>query len=214
MVLLSAYSIMLSRRSGVEDIVVGTPVAGRRHADLQALVGMFINIVPMRTEPRAGLAYRSYLQQVKETVLQGLEHQDYPFDELVSKLGVSRDFGRNPLFDASFALQNMDVARIEADGVAVEPVELRRRPAKFDLTLWAEETEGRGLRLTLEYRTSLFKRETSDRMREDLTAIFARIADDPDCSLDNFELPSGADRREQAAKLARLARELDMEFDL
>jgi len=214
MVLLSAYSMMLSRRAGVEDIVVGTPVAGRRHADLQPLVGMFINMLPMRTRPEAGLTCRTYLREVMETTLNGLEHQDYPFDELVSKLGVPRDFGRNPLFDASFALQNIDRVRIEAEGLSIEPAELQHRSAKFDLTLWAEESEGQGLLLTLEYRTSLFRRETGMRMQEDLATILARMADDPDGRLGDIKLLADADRREKEARLARLAQELDMEFDL
>lgn len=213
MVLLSAYSIVLSRCAGQEDIVIGTPVAGRPHADLQELVGMFVNMLPMRLKPEAALSYSAYLDEVKETALQALEHQDYPFDELVRKLGAQRDFGRNPLFDASFALQNMDMTRLEADGLAIAPARFRFHPAKFDLTLWAEEADN-GLRLTLEYRTALFKKETAERMMDDLSTIIARIEADAGFALGGVALLCDDDRKAEDMRLARLERELEMKFDL
>lgn len=213
MVLLSAYSILLSRYAGQEDIVIGTPVAGRRHADLQELIGMFVNMLPMRLKPEAGLSFSAYLDEVKETALQALEHQDYPFDELVRKLGAQRDFCRNPLFDASFALQNMDMTRPEANGLAIAPVRFRFHPAKFDLTLWAEEADD-GLRLTLEYRTALFKQETAERMMEDLSTIIARIEADAGFTLGGVALLCDDDRKAEVMRLARLERDLEMKFDL
>ncbi|MFC5702235.1 non-ribosomal peptide synthetase [Cohnella faecalis] len=213
MVLLAAYSTLLSRYSGDEDIVVGTPVAGRRHADLQGLIGMFINMLPMRTRPKAGLSFADYLNDVKDTALQALENQDYPFDELVRKLNAQRDFNRNPLFDASFALQNMDMPRIEAEGLAIEPINIRFHPAKFDLTLWAEEGED-GLRLTLEYRPALFKQETIAKMVDDLTTILDRIVEEPQIELGEIELLGDEEQRAMASRLARLEQDLEMEFEL
>lgn len=124
MVLLSAYSILLSIYSGQKDIVVGTPVAGRSRADLQPLIGMFVNIIPLRSLPENQKTFIDYLAEVKETALSAFENQDYLFDELIRKLNVSRDAGRNPLFDASFALQNMDTAIPEIDELSIKPLDL------------------------------------------------------------------------------------------
>lgn len=213
MVLLSAYALMLSRYSGQEEVVVGTPVAGRRHVDVHELIGMFINILPMRVKMSEDRAYDDWLGEIRETVLLGLEHQDYPFDELVSKLGAQRGMGRNPLFDASFALQNMDMAMLEADGLVIRPINSGLHPAKFDLTWWAEEGDA-ALKLTLEYRTSLFRRKTADRMREDLTAILKRIADGSAFALGDVALLCDEKRKAAVWRRDRLERELEMEFEL
>jgi non-ribosomal peptide synthetase component F len=213
MVLLSAYSILLSRYSNQEDIVIGTPVAGRRHADLRQIIGMFINMLPMRVMPTGDLPYESYLSQVKETVLQGLEHQEYPFDELVRKLNAPRDYTRNPLFDASFALQNMEMTRLEADRLLIEPLPIRFHPAKFDLTLWADET-GSSIRFTLEFRSQLFGRETAERMLEDFVSLLEFIAASPQTSLKDIELLNEEEQRIRTLRLVELERALEMEFDL
>ncbi|MFB9326426.1 amino acid adenylation domain-containing protein [Paenibacillus aurantiacus] len=212
-VLLSGYALLLARYAGQDDIVVGTPVAGRRHADLQELIGMFINMLPMRIKPIEHLAFSDYLVNVKDTVIEALEHQEYPFDALVGKLGLQRNFGRNPLFDASFALQNMDRAQIEADGLAIKTLTLRMQPVKFDLTLWAEE-EGDALLLKLEYRSSLFKRETALRMADDLRTIYSRMTMERQFRLGDVALKCDEARQAERMRLERLERELDLDFDL
>ncbi|MFL1673003.1 condensation domain-containing protein, partial [Paenibacillus dendritiformis] len=91
MVLLAAYTTLLSKYSGQEDIIVGTPIAGRTHADLEPILGMFVNTLAIRNTPAGEKTFQEYLQEVKEHTLSAYENQDYPFEELVGKLDVSRD---------------------------------------------------------------------------------------------------------------------------
>lgn len=123
MILFSAYSILLAKYSGQGDIVVGTPIAGRPHADLEPIIGMFVNTLAIRTAPMAEKTFLDYITETKETMLKAFEHQEYPFEELVEKLGVKRDLSRNPLFDTMFVLQNTEQTDIEVDSLAVRPYE-------------------------------------------------------------------------------------------
>ncbi|WP_151738070.1 condensation domain-containing protein, partial [Paenibacillus tengchongensis] len=121
MVLLAAYTTVLSKYTGQEDIVVGSPIAGRPHADLQGMIGMFVNTLAMRNFPAGELTFREFLEQVKENALKAYEHQDYPFEQLVEQLDVRRDMSRNPLFDTLFVLQNTDRGQLEVEGLNFTP---------------------------------------------------------------------------------------------
>ncbi|MGE5343722.1 MAG: amino acid adenylation domain-containing protein [Candidatus Omnitrophota bacterium] len=173
MVLLALYHIFLSNLSGREDMVIGTPAAGRRHTDLEKIIGMFVNTLPLRMDSAGELSFVGFLHEVKEKTLQAFENQDYPYDELIEHLNLNRDAGRNPLFDTMFALQNMDMAAIEIPGLKLSPCQYENNVAKFDLTLSGMEREN-NLLLTFEYSTALFKRETIERF----TVYFKNIIDE------------------------------------
>ncbi|MFW9336530.1 condensation domain-containing protein, partial [Paenibacillus polymyxa] len=113
MVLLAGYTMLLHKYTGQEDVVVGTPIAGRNHSDVQPLIGMFVNTLAIRSYPAAGKTFLDYLKEIKETTLGAFEHQNYPFEELVDKVNVARDLSRNPLFDTMFALQNTENLEIQ-----------------------------------------------------------------------------------------------------
>ncbi|NIM18572.1 MAG: non-ribosomal peptide synthetase, partial [Candidatus Aminicenantes bacterium] len=162
MVLLSLYTIFLAKITGQEDIVVGTPVAGRNHVDLQQIIGMFVNTLGIRNYPEGEKTLSEFLQEVKKRALEDFENQDYPFEELVEKIAVTRDAGRNPLFDTMFVLQNMDRSEIKIPGLKLLPYNYESRISKFDLTLIAVEA-GNELRFIFEYCTRLFKVETIER---------------------------------------------------
>lgn len=213
MVLLSAYSILLSLYSGQKDIVVGTPVAGRSVAELQPLIGMFVNMVAIRSKPGNGKTFTEYLAEVREKALSAFECQDYPFDELVRRLNIPREPGRNPLFDASFALQNMDLRLPEIDGLGIKPVDPAFYRAKFDLTLWAEEEEN-SIRLMLEYRTGLFKKETAENMLQDLKRIIEVWIDNPQMQLGGIDLRTEEEKEQQQKRMMELEAALEMDFDL
>lgn len=213
MVLLSAYSLLLSIYSGQKDIVVGTPVAGRSRADLQPMIGMFVNILPIRSRPENEKTYLDFLNEVKGTAISAFENQDFPFDELIRKLNVTRDIGRNPLFDASFALQNMDTGMPVIDGLRIEPVELEFYQAKFDLTLWAEEANNEIL-LMLEYRSRLFTRQHVEKMLDDLKRLIDFIIHDPYMLLGQIDLRTNEEKEEQARRLVELEAALEMDFEL
>ncbi|MFW9336523.1 amino acid adenylation domain-containing protein, partial [Paenibacillus polymyxa] len=132
MVLLAAYTTFLHQYSGQEDIVVGTPIAGRPHADLEPILGMFVGTLALRNYPTAEHTFRSYVEEVKVRALQAYEHQDYPFEELVEKLNVKRDMSRHPLFDTMFTLQTTEEGELQLADLSFRPYGLEQTPAKFD----------------------------------------------------------------------------------
>ncbi|MEY9095024.1 amino acid adenylation domain-containing protein [Paenibacillus sp. RC84] len=176
-VLLGAYSMLLSKWSGEEDIIIGTPVAGRNHAQLEGLIGMFVNTVAIRSFPESYRTVGDYLTELHEDVLRALEHQNYPFEDLVQKLGIEQDRSRNPLFDTMFILQNIDRVAYRSGGIEFDPKEFDPGVSKFDLTLEAAERDGR-IGFTLEYATSLFREENAWALADDYTAIIHALVED------------------------------------
>ncbi|MBD0378730.1 non-ribosomal peptide synthetase [Paenibacillus sedimenti] len=187
MVLLAAFNVLLAKYSGQDDLVVGTPIAGRPHADVDNVVGMFVNTLALRSRPETGLTFLEFLQQVKETALQAYEHQDYPFELLVEHLGLQRDLSRNPLFDTIFIFQNTDDAEIELNELQFKPFPLEHKIAKFDLALTAVETEGE-IGFNLEYSTKLFNIATVERMGRHLLTLIDSLMDRPDTLLADLNI--------------------------
>ncbi|NMP12235.1 non-ribosomal peptide synthetase, partial [Paenibacillus polymyxa] len=182
MVLLAAYTTLLHKYTAQEDIVVGTPIAGRPHAELESLVGVFINTLAMRNYPSSDKSFLDYLQEVKEHALRAYEHQDYPFEELVEKLNVTRDTSRNALFDTMFELKTMEQQEFELEGLTLSSYPLDNHTAKFDLSLEAIE-QPEGILCSLEYSTALYKPETMTRLAQHFAEIVRAIAYYPQQSL-------------------------------
>ncbi|MFE9278824.1 amino acid adenylation domain-containing protein [Paenibacillus glucanolyticus] len=176
-VLLGAYAMLLSKWSGAEDIIIGTPVAGRNHAGLEGLIGMFVNTVAIRSFPESYRTVGDYLSELHEDVLRALEHQNYPFEDLVQKLGIDQDRSRNPLFDTMFILQNIDRVAYRSGGIEFDPKEFDPGVSKFDLTLEALEQDGR-IDFALEYATSLFREETVRALSHDYAVILRALVED------------------------------------
>lgn len=187
MVLLSALTILLSRYSGQQDIVVGSPVAGRAHTDLEGIIGMFVNTLAMRNEPEGEKTYEQFLKEVKENALKAYENQNYQFEELVEKLNIPRDMSRNPLFDVMLVVQNMEGHDLNLQNSVFKLYMNTNKTSKFDLTLTALEAD-RKIVLSLEYCTELFKRETIERMAEHFTNILNSIIENKTEKLKNIKL--------------------------
>ena len=176
--LLAAYTILLSKYTGQEDIVVGSLVTGRSHTDLQQIIGLFLNTVPLRVFPAPDKTVRHYLREVKETTLRGYENQDYPLNELVWKLGIRRDAQRNPLFDTIFTMQNLELPEVEIEGLILKSYSPGKITVKFDLYFDAVET-GDGLALFFKYSTALYRAATIERMVDHFIDIIRQVLDDP-----------------------------------
>jgi amino acid adenylation domain-containing protein len=175
MVLLAVINVLLMKLSGQEDIVIGTPVSGRRHQDSGKIVGMFINTLALRNCPENQKIFREFLGEIKECTLNALFNQDYPFEDLVEKVQARRDVGRNPLFDVMFILHNYasparGVQELEVEGLKLEPYGADSNTSMFDMTFSGVEFE-RTLMFSVEYCTKLFKKETIERF----TGYFYRI---------------------------------------
>lgn len=175
MVLLTAYYALLAKYTGQDDLIVGTPIAGRAHADLQNIVGKFVNTLALRSQPRLDKTFREYLAEVKDGVIEAFENQECQFEELVDLLNIPRDLSRNPLFDTMFLLQNTPSASApHLEGLQIYE-QVAHKTAKFDLQMEVREA-GEQLHVHLEYSTKLFKRETVEGMLGHFLNILQEVA--------------------------------------
>ncbi|WBW99496.1 non-ribosomal peptide synthetase [Oceanirhabdus sp. W0125-5] len=189
MVLLATFNILLHKYTGDKDIMIGTPIAGRSHADLHNIIGVFINTLVLRNKPEASKKFVDFLTEVKENSLKAYENQDYQFEDLVEQLNITREANRNPIFDIMFALQNISNRRIELEGLTFKPYELQNNVSKFDLTLTAlEETED--ILLSWQYSTKLFKKETIERMSVHYINILKEVLNNIDIEISEIEMLS------------------------
>nr|WGD92048.1 condensation domain-containing protein [Bacillus subtilis] len=195
MVLLAAYTAFLSRLSGQEDIIVGSPIAGRPHKDLETILGMFVNTLALRTRPEGGKPFVQYLQEVRETALEAFEHQDYPFEELVDKLELTRDMSRNPVFDAMLVVQNNDYERLHLHDLQMKPAQVSHLVSKFDLTLQASEGDG-NIHFLFEYSTALFEKTTIERWASHLTNVLSIIGKNPEVTLNHIDILTQEERHQ------------------
>jgi amino acid adenylation domain-containing protein len=178
MTLLAAFQALLWRYTGQDDIVVGSPIAGRTRAEIAPLIGFFVNTLVLRTDLSGEPTFRELLGRVREMTLGAYAHQDMPFDKLVDELQPERDMSRSPLFQVMFALQNTPMPALSLAEVTLSPLEAARPTAKFDLTLMLEEAR-EGIRGTLEYRTDLFDRATIERMAGHYRTLLEGIVEAP-----------------------------------
>ncbi|MDQ1354014.1 MAG: hypothetical protein QG657_4323, partial [Acidobacteriota bacterium] len=194
MVLLVLYTIFLAKISSREDIVIGTPVAGRRHADFEKIIGMFVNTLALRNYPAGEKEFADFLGEVKERTLKAFENQDYQYEDLVEELAITRDAGRNPLFDALLVLQNAGRGVIEIPGLKIKPYELENLTAKFDLSLMVMETEDK-LLLTFEYSTKLFKKETVGRFISYFENIVKGVIKNKEQKISDYEITAEDEKK-------------------
>lgn len=187
MLLLAAVNVLFSKYSGQEDIIVGSAIAGRPHADLENLIGMFVNTLAMRNYPEGTKTFRAFLEEVKRNALRAYENQDYQFDALVEKLDVKRDMSRNPLFDVMLILQNIKMKEAEVEGLNFLPYAGENNTAKLDITIEALEI-GEKLRLSIEYCTKLFHKGTIERMAGHLKKILVKVTGDIDTALCEIDI--------------------------
>lgn len=155
MALLAIWAAVLARRSGQGRVVIGAPVAGRPEPRLEEVVGLFVNMLPLCVAADADMSFARLLQHTRRVVLDGLAHQDTPFERIVADAGVAGDLSHHPIFQAGFALQNIKPPRFDMPGVTARLVAPGHHTALFDLGLFAEEDDGTII-LGLEYATDLF----------------------------------------------------------
>lgn len=194
MVLLAAYNVILSKYTSQEDIIVGSPIAGRPHADLSGIVGVFINTLAMRNFPERNKTFREFLLEVKENALKAYENQDYQFDMLVEKLNIHKDISRNPLFDTMFMLHNMDVQEIAAAGLEFTPYTVEHETSKFDITLSAAEEQDK-IAFNIEYSTKLFNEDTIKQLAVHFTNVLKQVGGNPGDKLSAIDVLTETEKR-------------------
>lgn len=194
MTLLAAFQVLLARYSGQTDICVGTPIANRTRAELEPLIGFFANTLVLRGDLSGNPTFRTLLQQVRAVTLDAYRHQDVPFEMVVEALQPERNLSQTPLFQVMFVLQNAPMEALELPGVQVQPLEIERESAKFDLTLSLQETPT-GLRGHVEYATALFDAATIERMVSHFQTLLEGIVANPDHPITTLPLLTAAERQ-------------------
>ncbi|UCH92156.1 MAG: amino acid adenylation domain-containing protein [Candidatus Aminicenantes bacterium] len=198
MVLLAIYTIFLSKISSQEDIVIGTPVASRRHADLEKINGMFVNTIALRNHLPGEKTFKTFFRELRERVLGAFENQDYLFEDLVEKVELKRDISRNPLFDVMLVFQSSleslrDTREQKTNDLKIKPYSYEKRTSKFDLTLGVTEI-GEKLYFSVVYGTKLFKEETIVRFIDYFKKVMASIINNPGKKLAEIEIISGEEK--------------------
>src|SRR5579864_491529 len=178
MTLLAAFQLLLSRYSGQNDIAIGTPIAGRRSTETEALIGFFINTLVLRTRVDPDASFFELLAQVRATTIAAFAHQDVPFEKLVEELHPKRDPGRTPLFQTMFIFQNAPKDAIELSGLKLSEIEIASPATKYDLKLTATETDNI-VRGRLEYRADLFHESSMSRLLKYWEKLLTEIVRDP-----------------------------------
>jgi amino acid adenylation domain-containing protein/non-ribosomal peptide synthase protein (TIGR01720 family) len=192
MTLLAAFQTLLARYSQQNDLVVGAPIANRTWAELEPLIGFFVNMLPLRTRLSGTQTFLELLEQVRDTCLAAYAHQDLPFEQMIDELNVPRDPRYPPVCQVVFALQNAQQATATFPGITDEPVVTESQTAKFDLTLVCEESE-RGLFATFEYAVDLFEAATIQRLATHFQVLLEAIVTQPEERLAQIPLLTGAE---------------------
>ncbi len=209
MLLLAVYQVLLFRYTSQEDILIGTPTAGRNQPEFLGTVGYFVNPVSLRADLGGAPNFRAYLAQVKELVLNALSHQDYPFIRVVENLHLRQDPSRSPVFQCLFNLHNVQRAKevsallakssagttMEFGGLLVEPYFFPQEEGQFELSLEVIDT-GETLLCTLRYHKDLFRLETAERLRRSFQMILAAILENPTASLAKLPIITTEERRQ------------------
>lgn len=178
MVLLAAFQTLLAQYSGQEDIVVGSPIAGRNRLETENLIGHFINTLVLRTSLSGDPTFSELVGRVRDVALGAYAHQETPFEKLVEELQPERNLSYTPLFQVMFVFQNASPSELNLSGLAITTEELNNETAPLDLTLEARETAA-GVRCVFEYKTDLFDNTTIERIAERFQLLLEKVVVDP-----------------------------------
>jgi amino acid adenylation domain-containing protein len=206
MTLVTAFQVFLHRYTGENDIVVGTPVAGRPTAELEGLIGLFLNTLVLRTDLSGDPSFREALRRVREVALEGHAHQELPFEKLVEELQPQRSLSHSPVFQVMFTQQESASQPRTLGSLTWTPFHLEGQTAKFDLTLFAAH-RGNTLHLTCEYATDLFERETIERLLRHFQILLGAALRNPETRISALPLLTEPERLDLLASWSSTRRE-------
>ncbi|AYJ49061.1 non-ribosomal peptide synthetase [Rhodococcus sp. P1Y] len=206
MVVHAALAVLLGRLSGNGDVVIGTPVAGRGAAELDDLIGMFVNTLALRTEVEFGTSFAQLVDNIRTTDLDAFDNADIPFEEVADAVVSTRSQARHPIFQVALSFQNLERVRLDLPKLSVEALDTGELEAKFDLQFTVEERFDEsgtptGLFGSLLYATDLFDESTAESFAVRLTRILDAAAADPRAIVGDIDIMSD-DEREETAKRA------------
>jgi amino acid adenylation domain-containing protein/non-ribosomal peptide synthase protein (TIGR01720 family) len=200
MLLLGAHFVLLHKLTAADDIIVGTTFDGRRDEELQNVIGMFVNTIAICARPTGTRRFSDLLESVRRAVLEAYDHQQYPFELAVEQLGVTRDRGRNPLFDTMFVFESMGTSKLQAGELTLCERNTSNRTAIFDLTHEIVDIDG-GLTMSMELNTDIFEAATIERLLDSYTTILDQVTIDPEIPLSEIDIVSESERALLLGKL-------------
>lgn len=195
MMLMAAYQVLLHRYTGEEDVVVGTPIAGRQLPETEELIGLFINTLALRTDLSGDVTFRQLLDRVKQASLGAFAHQDLPFERLVKELQPERTLAHNPLFQVMFVLQSEEILPLQLPGLTVEHFRVDNIMANFDLTLDVVERDDQ-LDCLFESNADLFENATIARMLTHFQTLLEGIVENPGRKISDLPLLTETERHQ------------------
>ena len=213
MFFMGAWAALLARLAGQPEVVIGLPVANRRRAEVEGLIGLFVNTLAVRLDVAAAFDVEGLLAQVKAQVLAAQAHQDIPFEQVVERVRPPRSLAHSPLFQVSLAWDGSQGARLELPGVQVTPLDEQPTAAKFDLTLSVSE-QADGYVGALDYATALFEAATVERHGEYLRTLLWAMVAEPHTRLADIELLSPAARADLLAQAEATAQAFERDRPL
>ncbi|MBN8231298.1 amino acid adenylation domain-containing protein [Corallococcus macrosporus] len=194
MALLGGMHLLLSRLSGQDDVVIGSPISGRTRQEVEPLIGFFINTLPLRVQGEGSLGFGELLRRVRKTCLDAYAHQEVPFEQLVDALQPERDLSRPPLFQVLFTLQHSAVPALELEGLKTSELDFEPGVSRMDLTVFLRETP-EGLVSLWEYSTDLFDAATVARFAEHYTRLLEAAVAEPERPVATLPMLSEAERQ-------------------
>ena len=194
MMFLAFIMVTLNKYSRQEDIVIGSPISGRTHRDTEGMLGMFVNTLALRGKPDKNKAFRTFLNEIKDSCLKAYKNQEYPFEELVEAVDVQRDISRNPLFDVMVAFQNNESIEFSLGDSVAEDAGYEKTIAKFDLTFNIIDN-GNGYIIALEYCSVLYKAETIRSLLNHLESVIRNIIESPEQLIGTIDMVTDEERQ-------------------
>ncbi|WP_066501825.1 amino acid adenylation domain-containing protein [Abyssisolibacter fermentans] len=196
MALLSITGIFLSKLSGSEDIIIGTPEAGRNQLELEDIIGFFINTLTLRLDLSSNPTFTEMLNRVKEKTINTYEHKDYPFDLLVEKINPVRDMSRNPIFSTSFQVVNeTENVDIQIEGLKFKQYQVQNNTSKFDQSISFVETK-EGLDCYFEYNSDLYKETTIKRWLGYLKTMLSNICNNVKQNINDIDIMTSEEKKQ------------------
>ena len=202
MTLMAAFKILLHRQNKQTDIVLGTDIANRNRAEVEQLIGFFVNIVVLRTSLAGNPTFQELLRRVFDVSMAAYAHQDLPFSKLVEALQPDRHSSATPLFQVLFVMQNNPVTTVEFSELTLSPIATDNETVKFDLVLFVAETED-GIVGSWRYNADLFAANTIARLSEQFKTLLEDIVRQPEARIDALNILSEAEKQQQAALAAQ-----------
>jgi amino acid adenylation domain-containing protein len=193
MILLATLSLLFSRYTGDEDLIIGAPTAGRNRQEWEELIGCFLNTLALRIDLSGTPTFRELLRRVRQITLEAQAHEDIPFEKLIEELQVDRDLSRSPLFQVFLNMHDFSDGKLPLADLEVSPFHCRRDRALFDLTLYFKETED-GLRLSLNYNVELYSKLRIEELLNQLHGVLEETLASPDFPIQAYSLVSSQGR--------------------